>query len=127
MTHSLPNVQCVEERPLEHLLATLVSRDRSADEYYLAVSLDFWEIDKQVEFDSIFEAYSRFFDSMVERISRIAGPPDYRGARSDTAFPEWMQGLEIAVWHAADSRFWLRIEHEDRECPIIVALAPLSD
>lgn len=121
MAASLPHLQASEDRQIDELIESIRSSP-SSDEFYLAVSHPFWDAEEQDGFDEIHRAYVIFFESLERQISQSVGDPIFYGRWDDPAFPEWATGEAIAVW---EDGFWLRVEHEDRECPIIVALSPL--
>src|SRR5688572_9885928 len=119
----LPHLKQREARSLDDIVAGL-KKSRKAKECYLAVSEGFWEFEEQEEFESIFETYSKFFANAVTQAAKLLGEPSFQGDWESAEFPDWAHGLEIAVWD--DAGLWLRLEHEDRECPIIVALGKIE-
>jgi hypothetical protein len=118
---ALPHLQQRDERPLGELLAAMHDC-RCSDECYLAVSKGFWDPNEQDAFNEIFNEYMQFFADIVIQATQLFGQPDFQGRWDSPEFPEWAIGLEAAIW---SNGFWLRIEHEDRECPIIIALSAI--
>ncbi|WP_425616418.1 hypothetical protein NA78x_000064 [Anatilimnocola sp. NA78] len=125
MLQSLPHLQESDERPLEALLAQF--QHGNPDDYYLAVSDGSWDANEQTSFAEVYAEYQRFFAQAAARLTQILGEPAYRGHHDDAAFPEWAHGNEVVVWSDHNHSLWLRIEHEDRECPILVVLAPTPE
>jgi hypothetical protein len=120
MSSTLPHLQQHDERSLADIVAAL--RDgRSTEECYLAVSNGFWEPHERESFSTTFAAYEQFFADTVAELSRFVGAPDFEGRWNSPQFPDWAYGYAVAVW---SQKLWLRLEHEDRECPIIIALSP---
>jgi hypothetical protein len=120
MSQSLPHLQQRDERPIDEIVSSL-REGRETEECYIAVSHGFWEVDEDA-FEETFAAYEHYYTALIAQISQLLGPPDFQRDWDAVDFPEWAHGLQVAVW---SSGLWLRIEHEDRECPIIIALAPV--
>lgn len=118
---SLPHLDVCDERDLGGLVAEL-SSGRNRDEFYLAVSKGFWEAEEQDAYEAIFHEYLHLFDDVVKRLTDLIGEPDVYGCADEVESPDWAYGYKIAIWSVPS--VWLRIEHEDRELPIIVALGP---
>jgi len=123
---SLPHLHEADDAPVETRVEEMLSGS-VADDIYLAVSNGFWEPEEQEEYESILGTYSKFFAEISARIAKVVGEPTLRAKCDEDDFPEWALGLEVVAWTKAKVPFYLRLEHEDREVPIIVALAPMSD
>lgn len=126
MLTPLPHLDRSDPTPLEELVARLQG-EPDEDEVYLAASHGFWEPEDREHFESTYAAYQTFFAETVARLTAILGVPDFRGTWEAADFPDWAHGSEIAIWSQVGSPLWLRIEHEDRELPILIALARVPD
>jgi hypothetical protein len=117
MSSSLPHLQQRDDRRIDEIVSSL-REGRETEECYLAVSHGFWEVDEDA-FEETFAAYEQYYTDLIAQISQLLGPPDFQGRWDTEEFPGWAHGEQVAVW---SNGMWLRIEHEDRECPIIIAL-----
>lgn len=123
---ALPHLQKFDEMPIAERIAELQSSHWTGD-VYLAVSNGFWEPEEREDYESIFSAYSDFYSATVARLTDILGEPELRSAWNENDFPEWALGLEIVAWPTAKVPLYVRLEHQDPEVPIIVALARIPD
>jgi len=108
------------KEPMELVEDLLNSPEK--DEVYFVVSDDFWELEDQDRYEEIYDNYRTYFEWLLADIAERYGQPTYRGRWEDPSFPDWAVGEEIAVWSIDGRHIYLRIHHEDREVPILVAL-----
>jgi hypothetical protein len=120
MIPPLPHLQHFEDTTVEDVFIKCCD---AGDEQYLAVSHGFWELEDREQFESVFAAFREYFAKTVDAFSFVCGSPQFRGRWDHDSFPNWAQGYEIAVWTTTQPQVYLRLEHEDRELPIIIALA----
>lgn len=85
-----------------------------------AVSRGFW--DDESNWQSFFAAYELYFEQRGREITAILGPPTYEGHWEDGTFPLFAIGHRIMVWGSGDDTLYLRIQQEDREMGVEVAL-----
>lgn len=121
MRLDLPHCQESEECYPVECVARLI--DNPNDEIYFAVSEDFYDVEDQLRYDDIYSQYHKYYDQCASRLSELLGIADFAGNFRDPKFPGWAMGDHIHVWNCNDHVIWLRLHHEDRECPILVALS----
>lgn len=72
---------------------------------------------------AIYPRYKEHYLKIANAISVAIGDPVFSGGWQDEAYPEWAVGEHVTVWEHNHAVLWLRLHHEDRECPIVIALA----
>jgi hypothetical protein len=118
---ALPHNQLLETRsPLECFEWLMQSND---EELYLAVSQDFYE--PSVNPDTVYGQYLSAYQQYLIAFSALLGAPEFSGDWRSTGYPDWAVGEQVTVWSGSRGDVWLRLHHEDRECPILVALAKI--
>ena len=113
-------------RSVAELAQAVIANPRHG-EIVLLVSKSFYELDDQARYETIYDDYYREFGRLVAAFSTCWGSPRYQGRWDDTDYPDWAVGEEIASWEIAGVRWHLRIDHEDRELPIIISLAQCDE
>ncbi len=117
--HLLPHCQLLESRSLGACLEALASGEEP--EVFLAVSRDFYDAEHYDLWAEVYPKYKAFFEERVAEISRELGADAEVLDWESDEFPEWAVGEWVAIWE--DAGVHLRLHHEDREVPILVALA----
>ena len=119
---NLPHLQFLESRTIEECLAALSTA--AEQEICLAVSNDFYESEHLAMYEKIYSDYQNFFEQITSKLSKKIGeePKIMRG--EDSEFPDGAVGELIAVWF--NHQTYLRLHHEDKELPIIVALSTIG-
>ena len=118
----LSHNQLLDRREVSQVLRDFLA-DPERHEAYFAVSKDFWERERQDQYEEIYASYATRFGEVLTRLSEVAGVPTWQGSWGDPACPEWAVGERIAVWDNNGDPFSLALYHEDREVPILVRLA----
>ncbi|MCE5327216.1 MAG: hypothetical protein ABFD92_01675 [Planctomycetaceae bacterium] len=121
MEKALPHCQFVEPRGIPDCIREITSGNEK--EIYFVVSNDFYDAKNYDLSERIYPEYEAAFQSLSRQVSSAVGaePQAFEVGADD--FPEWAIGIKIAVWK--ERNLYLRVEHEDRELPIIVALASI--
>jgi hypothetical protein len=119
---SLPHNELCDTRAISDWIESFLA-DPDRREIFLAVSKDFWEPKDQELYPSVYPEYRRHFFALVDNLTRVLGEPRWRGGYDDTLYPSWAVGEQIAVWERENGSLYLRLHHEDREVPILIALA----
>jgi len=94
-----------------------------SSEIYLAISDDFYDAEDQLRIDDIYPHYRKYYDVCATRLSGRLGPPIFAGGYLDSGYPEWAIGEHLHLWQYNNCQMWLRLHHEDRECPILIVFA----
>lgn len=117
----LPHCQHAESLTPQQCVDQL---DESSDEeIYLAVSNDFYNADDQLQYDTIYPEYEKRYRQLIADFSEVLGPPEHSTDWQADGYPDWAVGELVTIWNRNGSVLWLRLHHEDREVPILIALA----
>ncbi|NRA39712.1 MAG: hypothetical protein HRU15_16335 [Planctomycetes bacterium] len=112
---------------LPHSVDAILSEQKSDKDgvAYIAVSEDFYEIESQDIYNDVYDEYFNKYQSLIELFNSHFGETANVLAWDDDAHPEWAIGESVAVWQG--QKMWLNINHEDRECPIIISLFRIDE
>jgi len=94
---------------------------------YLAVSRDFYHAEDSGKFDAIYSEYEKQYHQLIDTLSEVLGPPKQSLDWQAEEYPDWAVGEHVTCWDHNGSVIWLRIHHEDCECPILIAMASQND
>lgn len=118
---NLPHCQLCEEISPAGYIGRLLATPN--DEIYIAVSRNFYAAEDYELCEAIYPRYKEHYLRIARDISISIGSSVFAGDWQDEGFPEWTVGEHVTVWKHNGAVFWLRIHHEDRECPIVIAIA----
>jgi hypothetical protein len=108
---------------LEHLLAQEPS---SQNVHFLKGSRDFFEPDWTYEEMGAIEAeFARDLRAVAARVAAVWGAPDFIGHRSESEFPTFYTAEEMCYWRRGSVLAMIWWEHQDKEVPVLLALAVL--
>ena len=118
------HTQHFENRPPHEAVKQFLASDE--EELYFAVSEDFYEIEAQDRYEDVYAAYEAYYQDLVATLMALLGEPTYRGTWEDDDYPEWAVGEQVCVWAGHEPPVYLRLHHEDREVPILIALSRIE-
>ncbi|MCE9524511.1 MAG: hypothetical protein K8R36_00485 [Planctomycetales bacterium] len=109
----------MEHQEISERAAGEIIEASKAGPQYLLVSTSFYELKEHNAFPRIqLDVYCRF-TSWIDQFSRELGAAKiYSMGWGD--FPEELTGLYLATWEKDGRRYELELQHEDRECPLII-------
>ena len=119
----LPHTQEFTDLPPEQAIAQ--AREDSTGMFFYAVSNDFYDVENYDLGTQIFPKYEDFYQQKKNEIEKHLGKKAKEYTYDDSSYPDWAVGAPIAVWK--EEKIWLRVEYEDRECPIMVVLATVEE
>jgi len=101
------------------------AKEDSNGMFFYAVSEDFYDAENYDLGTQIFPKYEDFYQQKKKEIEEHLKKKSVEYGYDDSNYPDWAVGAPIAVWE--EDGIWLRVEYEDRECPIMVALAIITE
>jgi hypothetical protein len=119
---ALPHVRYLEERPLDEVVSEFLGG--RPGEVFLAVSEDFVARERRERQDQAYQTLEGHFCKLASALQERLGPPSFVGRAGEEGYPEWAEGESVVVWAEAERPCYLRLQQEEREVPIVVALAP---
>lgn len=115
------------EDPVAILGRLLTQEPGPRNAHYLKASRDFFEADWTYEEVEAIEAeFARDFRAVAAQVEAAWGPPDFIGHRNDSEFPEFYTVEEFCYWRRGNVLAMIWWEHQDKEVPVLLALAVLS-
>ncbi|MEZ6093179.1 MAG: hypothetical protein R3C03_02925 [Pirellulaceae bacterium] len=102
-------------------------RNSPDEEIYLAVSHDFYDADDQLQLETIYADYEKRYRQWIDNLTVFLGQPKHSANWQSNDYPDWAIGEHVTWWEHEGTTLWLRIHHEDRECPILIAIAIHND
>lgn len=86
---------------------------------YLLVTTSFYELEEHTAFPRIqLDVYCRF-KSWIDKFSSELGSAQILSV-GWSEFPDESSGVYLAIWEKDGHKYELGLQHEDRECPLII-------
>ncbi len=117
----------MDEDPVA-ILERLLSQEPGARKtHYLKASRDFFDADWTYDEVQAIEAdFARDLRAVAAQVEAVWGPPVFMGHRDDSEFPEFYTVEELCYWRRGDLLAMIWWEHQDKEVPVLLALAVLT-
>jgi len=118
MNSQLPHCQREEQRDPSAVVRDFLTSPKT-QEVYFAVSKNFYELEDQDHYETTYAAYENAFE---RKLKELLGDPSFEGDWEDPEYPDFAVGERVVVWQEPET-IYLRLHHEDREVPILIAFA----
>jgi hypothetical protein len=96
--------------------------------HFLKASRHFFDNDLPYDEIEVIEAeFAREFRVVAATVESAWGPPEFIGHREESKFPEFYTVEELCYWTKSDRLAMIWWEHQDREVPVLLALAVVTE
>ncbi len=123
-----PHCESLNDLPVAEAIAAVDEKGTLE----LAVSIDFWDLENEKDWEDAQGSFSDYFDRKVKEYSLVLGETVFRGGMNEPGFPEnYMEQFnvhadELVLWNYRGAQYGLSTVQEDRELPFIVSFVKMD-
>ena len=90
--------------------------------YHLRVT-EWFDEDNINQADAVWKAFLIDYETVISKISSVAGPPHFQGSYEDKGYPEELDWAPyLTYWLYDDRAIFVMCDQSDRETPIVLSI-----